>query len=53
MQIMEGLVAKGSVKAIGISNFTITKTEKLLKTAKIVPAVNQGNIKFVSCNLKW
>ena len=43
MQTMEGLVAKGSVKAIGISNFTITKTEKLLKTAKIVPAVNQGN----------
>ena len=27
--------------AIGISNFTITKTENLLKTAKIVPAVNQ------------
>ena len=35
------LVAKGLVKAIGISNFTITKTEQLLKTAKIVPAVNQ------------
>ena len=32
---------KGLVKAIGISNFTITKTENLLKTAKIVPAVNQ------------
>ena len=28
-------------RAIGISNFTITKTENLLKTAKIVPAVNQ------------
>eukprot|EP00731_Ephydatia_muelleri_P031598 Em0023g105a len=38
---MEGLVEKGLVKAIGISNFTITKTENLLKTAKIVPAVNQ------------
>ena len=38
---MENLVAKGLVKAIGISNFTITKTEELLKTAKIVPAVNQ------------
>jgi hypothetical protein len=42
---MEELVSKGLVKAIGISNFTITKTENLLKTAKIVPAVNQ-----VECN---
>ena len=42
MQAMEQLVEKGLVKAIGISNFTITKTENLLKTAKIVPAVNQG-----------
>lgn len=39
---MEQLVEKGLVRAIGISNFTITKTENLLKTAKIVPAVNQG-----------
>lgn len=39
---MEGLVPKGLVKSIGVSNFTITKTEALLKTAKIVPAVNQG-----------
>ena len=38
---MEELVAKGLVKAIGISNFSITKTERLLQTAKIVPAVNQ------------
>ena len=36
---------KGLVKAIGISNFSITKTESLLQTAKIVPAVNQ-----VECN---
>ena len=39
---MEELVSKGLAKAIGISNFTIFKTENLLKTAKIVPAVNQG-----------
>ena len=40
-QAMEDLVSKGLVKAIGISNFSITKTERLLQTAKIVPAVNQ------------
>ena len=40
-QSMEELVGKGLVKAVGISNFTITKTERLLQTAKIVPAVNQ------------
>ena len=38
---MEELVARGLVRAIGISNFTITKTERLLQTAKMVPAVNQ------------
>jgi L-glyceraldehyde reductase len=38
---MEKLVATGKVRSIGISNFTIEKTEELLKTAKIIPAVNQ------------
>lgn len=38
---MEECLNKDLVKAIGISNFTITKTEGLLKTAKTVPAVNQ------------
>lgn len=38
---MQELVEKGLVRAIGVSNFTITKTEHLLKTAKIPPAVNQ------------
>ena len=38
---MEEVAAKGLAKAIGISNVSITKTEKLLETAKIVPAVNQ------------
>ena len=40
-QGMEELVEKGLTRAIGISNFSITKTEALLQTAKIVPAVNQ------------
>lgn len=39
---MEALIPSGLVKSIGVSNFTITKTEALLKTAKTVPAVNQG-----------
>ncbi|KAL1935515.1 hypothetical protein VTP01DRAFT_4655 [Rhizomucor pusillus] len=29
------------VRAIGVSNFSVSNLEKLLKTAKIVPAVNQ------------
>eukprot|EP00731_Ephydatia_muelleri_P031599 Em0023g106a len=40
-EAMEKLVEKGLVKSIGISNFTIVKMDKLLKTAKIVPALNQ------------
>ena len=38
---MEAVQEKGPTKAIGIFNFTITETDNLLKTAKIVPAVNQ------------
>ena len=41
LQGMEELVEKGLVRAVGISNFSITKTERLLQTAKIPPAVNQ------------
>ncbi len=48
LQAMEELLEKGLVKAIGISNFSITKTERLLQTAKIVPAVNQ-----VECHPYW
>ena len=44
---MEECVAKGLAKSIGISNFTIKKTVNLLKTAKILPAVNQGQYNFV------
>ena len=39
-QGIEELQRKGLVKAIGVSNFSITKTERLLKTAKITPALN-------------
>ena len=38
---MEELLNKGLVKAIGVANFSITKTERLLQTANIVPAVIQ------------
>lgn len=38
---MEELVNKGLCQAIGVSNFTITKIERLLQTAKVKPAVNQ------------
>ncbi|KAJ5631475.1 uncharacterized protein N7484_011575 [Penicillium longicatenatum] len=38
---LEKLVASGKIRSIGISNFTIDATKKLLETAKIVPATNQ------------
>ncbi|KAI9017966.1 NADP-dependent oxidoreductase domain-containing protein [Phycomyces nitens] len=38
---MEKLLDTGKVKAIGVSNFSIHNLERLLKTAKVVPAVNQ------------
>ncbi|RJE23410.1 aldehyde reductase [Aspergillus sclerotialis] len=38
---MEKLVTTGKVRSIGVSNFTIEKVEELLRTAKIMPAVNQ------------
>ena len=38
---MEEVAAKGLAKAIGLSNISITKMEKLLETAKIVPAAIQ------------
>jgi hypothetical protein len=42
------LESGGKTKAIGISNFTVEKTEVLLSYAKIVPAVNQ-----VECHPVW
>ncbi|KAF8459707.1 NADP-dependent oxidoreductase domain-containing protein [Kalaharituber pfeilii] len=38
---MERLLATGKVRAIGVSNFNKRRLEELLRTAKIVPAVNQ------------
>lgn len=38
---MEEMVAEGLIKTIGVSNFLIHHLEELLKTAKIVPAINQ------------
>lgn len=38
---MEKLVEKGLVKSIGISNFNIYRTKKLLKSAKIKPVASQ------------
>ncbi|KAG0037871.1 hypothetical protein BGZ82_001632 [Podila clonocystis] len=38
---MEDLIPTGKTKAIGVSNFSIKNLEKLLASAKIVPAANQ------------
>jgi glycerol 2-dehydrogenase (NADP+) len=38
---MEDILAKGKVKAIGVSNFSEILLKKLEKTWKVVPAVNQ------------
>ena len=44
---MEAVVNQGLVKSIGVTNFTIKELENLLKTAKILPAVNQSML--LSC----
>lgn len=38
---MEALQASGRVKSIGVSNFMKKDLEIILKTAKVVPAINQ------------
>ncbi|KAL2020065.1 hypothetical protein VTK56DRAFT_8869 [Thermocarpiscus australiensis] len=43
-QAMEKLVETGKARAIGISNFNILKTKRILEIAKIIPAVNQVEI---------
>jgi glycerol 2-dehydrogenase (NADP+) len=41
---MEQLLQTGLVKAIGVANFSTVNLEKLLQTAKVVPAVNQTEL---------
>ena len=41
---LEQLVTEGLIRSIGVSNFSIRKLEALLKTAKIVPVVNQCEV---------
>lgn len=38
---MEAIQASGRAKSIGVSNFLIPHLEVILKTAKVVPAINQ------------
>ncbi|XP_043690888.1 NADPH-dependent aldo-keto reductase, chloroplastic-like isoform X1 [Telopea speciosissima] len=45
---MEGLFASGQARAIGVSNFSTKKLEKLLGYAKVPPSVNQ-----VECHPGW
>lgn len=41
---MEKLVESGKARSIGLSNFNIIKTRRVLEVAKITPAVNQVEI---------
>ncbi|KAI6647353.1 Alcohol dehydrogenase -like [Oopsacas minuta] len=41
---LEQLVSEGLIRSIGVSNFTIKKLEAILKTAKLIPVVNQVEI---------
>lgn len=40
-EAIEKLLDTGKVKSLGVANFSIPNLERLLKTAKVVPAVNQ------------
>ena len=41
---MEKLLSTGKTRAIGVANFSTVNLNRLLKTAKIIPAVNQTEI---------
>ena len=40
-KVFEKLKKDGKVKSIGVSNFTVSQLKELMKSSKIVPAVNQ------------
>lgn len=40
-KVMNKMVNKGKAKAVGVSNFTISKLESLISATGLVPAVNQ------------
>jgi diketogulonate reductase-like aldo/keto reductase len=42
---MEKLLETGKTRAIGVSNFNIPNLERILKSCKVVPAVNQVTYK--------
>ncbi|KAI5368319.1 putative aldolase-type TIM barrel, aldo/keto reductase, aldo-keto reductase [Septoria linicola] len=44
---MEKLLDGGKVRNIGVANFSTVNLEKLLKTARIVPAVNQTELQLL------
>jgi len=43
-QAMERLVDSGKAKSIGLSNFNVLKTKRVLEVARLIPAVNQVEI---------
>ena len=45
-EAMEAIHAKGLARNIGVSNWSIKKTDDMLKYAKVVPAVNQVRASF-------
>ncbi|BEJ14073.1 hypothetical protein CspHIS471_0312470 [Cutaneotrichosporon sp. HIS471] len=49
---MEAVLAKGKVKAIGVSNFSELYLERLSKTWKVVPAINQVELHPYNPQLK-
>jgi len=49
-EAMEKLHKSGKAKAIGVSNWTIKGLESLLEYAKVVPAVNQVEVSYMTCS---
>lgn len=44
---LEDFHAQGVLKSIGVSNFNVSNLESLLKTAKVVPAINQVQLNIL------